>query len=153
MKWKKSDLEKYIPEKEYIDTLMISLIPILFSNDRQLADQAFKSEVLAILTNELEQELAGRILLSPPYHYLKSKDLTIDIQRLNEWIKDAQMQPFKHVFFITYDSSWKRNERDLKGDSLLWIPSVKTSDVFSDEMNNFIRGQVEQLIELIRSYW
>jgi len=148
----KSDLEKYIQAKEYVDTLMIPLLPISFSNDNQMKDQASQSEVLSILMNELERELHGRVLLTPSFFYLTSADQEKKINLLNEWIADAQEQPFKHVFLVTYDSSWKKDERALDG-SLLWIPSVKSGDIHSEEMNNFIRDQVEQLVELIRTYW
>src|SRR5690625_5246866 len=131
---------------------MIPLLPVKFSSDHELAQQAFQNEVLSILINELEQELTGRILLSPSYSYLKLTDKTKEINRLNNWIQDARTQPFNHVFFITYDSSWKKDEQDLNG-TLLWIPSVKTGDVYSEEMSGFIRDQVDQLVELIRSYW
>lgn len=152
MKWKKSDLEKYVPEKEYIDTLVVPLFPIVFSNDHQLANQALQTEILSILTNELEQELAGRVLLTPSYNYLKSTNKELEISRVNDWVKDAKKQPFKHVFLITYDPSWKKNERNLDG-SLLWIPSITPDDTHSEEMKKFIRNQVNQLVELIKSYW
>src|SRR5699024_12531201 len=127
-------------------------LPISFSNDNQMKDQASQSEVLSILMNELERELHGRVLLTPSFFYLTSADQEKKINLLNEWIADAQEQPFKHVFLVTYDSSWNKDERALDG-SLLWIPSVKSGDIHSEEMNNFIGEQVEQLVEFIRTIW
>lgn len=154
MKWKKTDLEKYIQEKQYIDTLLIPLLPISFSTDQQLASQAFQNELLTILTNGLEQNLAGRVLLTPTYHYLKlnNKIREDEMNRLNEWIKNAQNEPFKHYFLITHDLAWKKEERALDG-TLLWIPTVTSGDIQSEEINRFTRDQLEQLVELIRSYW
>lgn len=152
LKWKKADLEKYLQEKKYIDTLLVPLLPVSFSNDAELVNLAYKTELLTTLTNELERELAGRLLQTPPYHYLESIDRSKEIERINEWIMDACKQPFQHTFIVTHDMSWKKNEQALEG-ILLWIPTLTSVDPQADEYKTFIRSQVEQMVEFIRSYW
>lgn len=152
MKWKKEDIKQYLEAKEYIDTVLVPLIPFHLSNDDGIKKGAFQSEVLSIFTNEIEKELTGRIMLTPSYCYLKNASKQAEVERLNTWIEDIQNQPFEHVFFVTFDSSWKKSEGALKG-SLLWLPGMHSGDMHSKEMHAVVRDQVEQISELIRTYW
>lgn len=152
MKWKKSDIKQYKEAKKYIDTVLVPLVPFHLSNDNDIEKSAFQSEILSVFTNEIEKELTGRIMLIPNYHYLKSTDKKGEVERINTWIKDIRRQPFEHVFFVTFDSSWKKSEHALDG-NLLWLPGIHSGDLHSKEMHTLIRDQVEQISELIRSYW
>lgn len=152
MKWSKKDIKKYINAKEYIDTILVPLIPFHLSNDNDLEKITFQGELLSIFSNEIEKELAGRVLLTPKYHYLKSARKEDEVERINTWIEDIHKQPFTHLFFITYDSGWKKSEQALNG-NLLWLPGIHSGDLHSKEMQAVIRDQVEQVVDLIRSYW
>lgn len=152
VKWKKSDLERYIGAKEFIDTLLIPLLPFQFSSDHHLGKNAFQMEVLSIFLSELEKELTGRILLTPAYNYLKTASKVDEIERISAWIEDAEQQPFEHVFYVTFDGTWKKSEQKLNG-TLLWLPVPQSGDIHSQEIGVMIRDQVEQVGELIRSYW
>ncbi|MBY7143498.1 YpiF family protein [Virgibacillus sp. NKC19-3] len=152
MKWTKADIKKYIDEKEYIDTILIPLIPFHLSNDNDLEKSAFQAEVLSVFSNEIEKELTGRVLLTPNYYYLKSTSNEGEVERINTWIEDIHTQPVAHLFFITFDADWKKNEHALNGD-LLWLPAIHSGDLHSKEMHAVIRNQVEQVMDLIRSYW
>ncbi|GAB3802434.1 YpiF family protein [Virgibacillus kimchii] len=152
MKWKKEDLKQYVQAKEYIDTVIIPLIPFQFTDEQNIEKDAFQSEVLSILTNEIEKELTGRVMLTPGYHYIKSAGLEDESTILQRWTEEIKKQPFEHVFFLTFDSGWKKIEGKLDG-TLLWLPGVKSGDLKSAEMHTVIKDQVEQIGELIRSYW
>ncbi|SDQ54689.1 Protein of unknown function [Virgibacillus subterraneus] len=152
MKWKKSDLHQYVNAKEYVDTIIIPLIPFQLSNDSVLEKDAFQREVLVAFSYELEKELTGRVLLTPNYNYLKSSHKDQEIVRINSWIDDIEQQPFNHIFYVTFDSTWKKNEQGMRG-TLLWLPGVSDGTLQSNEMHSIIRSNVEQVSELIRSYW
>lgn len=152
MKWIKEDIEKYIQAKEYIDTLIIPLLPFDLSEDKEMPKIAFQGEVISIFVRELEKELMGRVVLTPSYYYNNNADKKNEIERINTWVEDAQKQPFEHVFFVTFDATWKKEEKDLKG-SLIWLPSNHSVTINSKEMITIIRDQVEEVGELIRSYW
>jgi len=152
VKWFSEDLKKYVQAKEYIDTIIIPLEAFHLSQESHLEKDAFHREVLSIYTNEIEKELSGRVLLAPAYSYLKSNDLADEVERLNTWIKDITTQPFQTIFVVTFDSTWKKVEKDLDC-NLLWMPGVQTGNIKSKEVMQFIRSQVEQISELIRSYW
>lgn len=152
MRWTKKDIKTYMDAKEYIDTIVVPLNPFQLSNDNDLEKITFQSEVLTVFTQEIEKELTGRILLTPTYHYLKSSSKDNEVERINTWIKDIQKQNFTQIFFISFDSSWRKYEQALHGE-LLWLPGIHSGDLNSKEMHNVIRDQVEQVVELIRSYW
>src|SRR5690625_7077683 len=92
MKWVKSDLERYLGAKEYIDTLLVPLLPFEFSDDHHLTKNAFQIELLSIFLHELEKEFTGRIVLSPHYYYLKSSNKDAELERLNTWMVDARSE-------------------------------------------------------------
>ena len=152
MKWFQDDLQKYGQAKEYIDTLLIPLQKFQISDDANIQNDAFQREVLGIFANEIEKELSGRLMLAPTYFYLKSADQTSEIKRINEWIEEVKKQPFENIFLMTFDNSWKKVERELDG-NLLWLPGMKPMDIQSKEAVTIIRNQIEQISELIRSYW
>jgi len=152
MRWRKADLQKYIQEKEYIDTAIVPLMPFQISDDAEMEKSSFQSELLSIITNEIEKELTGRVLLLPSYNYLKKSDSQLETKRLNTWADDAFKQSFKSIFFITFDAPWKKSEKELNG-TLIWLPAIQAGDLHSKEMQPIIQDQVKQMIELIRSYW
>lgn len=152
MKWTKSDVEKYVEAKEYVDTVVIPVQSFQLSKDDRLIKDTFAGEVLSIYANEIEKELSGRLLLTPTYTFNKQSDIKQEVARLNEWIADIKEQPFEHVFLLTLDLNLKKEEQALDG-NLLWFPGLQPTDLQSQEAVQMIRSQIEQISELIRSYW
>lgn len=151
MKWRKKDLTQYVQAKEFIDTIIIPFIPFhMIDNDFE--KDSFQSETLNLFVSELEKELSGRILVTPNYHYIKTGDLESEVERVNDWTNHIMKQPFKHLFFISFDPKWKKMERELDG-TLIWLPGFLSSDLHSEESKQQIRAQVKDVIELIRSFW
>jgi hypothetical protein len=152
MQWTKKDMGVYVGSKEFIDTAIIPILPFQLSQESNLSKSTSKREVLSIFATEIEKELSGRVLLIPNYYYLEYGDKLEEAKRLNCWTEEIQKQPFEHVFILTFDSGWKRCEKDLQA-NLLWVPGFQADDPNSDEMRQMIRGQVSDVVELIRSYW
>lgn len=152
MQWKKKNVDQYLEAKEYIDTMLIPLMPFQIAEDSQLSSNAFQNEVLTVFSLEIEKELAGRIMLAPNYNYLLTADRTDEITRLNKWTCEIMKQPFKHIFLFSFDAGWKKYEKSLDG-NLLWIPGIPSGDINSKETQSSVRQQVAQVCELIRSYW
>lgn len=152
MRWKKEDLAKYVQAKEYIDTVLMPLVPFQISDDKESEKNAFQMEVMKIFSNEIEQELSGRVMLIPNYVYVKTVDKENEIERLNQWIRELKIQPFNHFILLSFDASWKKHEKDLEG-NLLWLPGMQSGDLNSEETRRIIKDQVVQLSEIIRSYW
>ena len=152
MQWIKKDIQTYIQAKEYVDTIIVPVMPFHLSSEPKVAKSAFQGEVLSIFIKELEKDLTGRVMLTPNYTYLKSSDKQKEVSRLNEWINDSSEQKFNHIFFITFDSTWKKFEPTLTG-TLLWLPGIQSGDLYSKELQEIIQDQVTEISELIKSYW
>ncbi|RLL48215.1 DUF2487 family protein [Oceanobacillus piezotolerans] len=150
MRWHKTDVSQYVEAKEYIDSAVIPLISLDFSLD--IEKNAAQNEILEILASQLERELTGRLMLVPSYYYIKTGNREVEISRLNNWVEHIKTQPFRHVFFLTFDSAWKKEEQALQG-SLIWLPGIQSGEINSKEMQGMVREQVVQIGELIRSYW
>ncbi|MUV39783.1 hypothetical protein JNUCC1_03667 [Lentibacillus sp. JNUCC-1] len=151
MKWTKSDLSRFLEAQEYVDTVIIPLVPFQFSHEKKMGKDAFQAELVYLFAQGVEQELAGRVILTPAYHYVKSTDKHKEAERVAEWEKEIKSQPFKHVFYLTFDPSWKKNEKALEG-TLLWFPAISANGDAHSSVD-VLRPQVEQVVELIRSYW
>lgn len=152
MRWIKKDIQQYIQAKEYVDTIIVPLTPFHLSNDSELVKSGSQGEVLSVFIKEIEKDLAGRVMLTPNYTYLKKADKQQEVSRLNEWIAESSEQPFNHTFLITFDSTWKKYEQTLNG-TLLWLPGIQSGDPYAKEMQGVIQDQVTQINELIQSYW
>ncbi|WP_010095897.1 YpiF family protein [Ornithinibacillus scapharcae] len=152
MQWTKKDIQTYLGSKEYIDTAIIPIIPFQLSRESEIGKSTSKREILSIFATEIEKELSGRVLLVPNYYYLEFGDKEAEAKRLNDWTKELFTQPFKHVFILTFDSGWKRHEKELDA-NLLWLPGFQVEDPNSVETIQMIRGQVADVVELMRSYW
>src|SRR5690625_8053528 len=92
MKWASQDLERYTQAKEYVDTIIMPLIPFQISPDNEAGKEAVQSEALSIIAKEIEKELSGRVMLLPSYHYVKSADKEKETARLNDLVKEVEKQ-------------------------------------------------------------
>ncbi|WP_217585443.1 DUF2487 family protein [Lentibacillus saliphilus] len=151
MKWTKTDLAQFLQAQEYVDTILIPLIPFQFSQEKDMEKEASQSEWVSLFAMGIEKELAGRVMLVPSYHYLKSADKQMEIERLNDWMANIQAQPFKHIFYLTMDGAWKKEEGALTG-NLLWFPMMY--DYKNDSgTGDLLQEQIDQVIEVIRTFW
>ena len=73
MKWVSKDIETYLSAKEYVDTAVIPLFTVSFGNE--MKQSASSAEFITLLTNYLERQFTGRLMLFPPFTYLKTDDL------------------------------------------------------------------------------
>lgn len=152
MKWKPEDLKQYVQAKEYIDSIIIPLQPFQINDEAALAKDSYQREVLSIFANDIEKELSGRVLLTPTYNYYKSANKEVEVTRLNQWIENIKMQPFSNIFLLTFEPSWKKVEKSIDAE-LIWLPGIGSSSIMEKETIVLIRNQVEQISELLRSYW
>ncbi|MYL55151.1 DUF2487 family protein [Pontibacillus yanchengensis] len=153
MQWKTEDMNMYVQSKEYVDTIVIPLLPVSFNtDDKQLVSMAFQHELLTVFTNEIEKQFKGRIFLSPSYTYSPSTDIEHEMNRLNLWCEEAETQGFKHILLFTMDPKWKKQERKLEG-SLIWLPAGQVDTLHSEEAQKYVQSQINQVTELIMAYW
>ncbi|MFD6207313.1 YpiF family protein [Peribacillus sp. NPDC060253] len=148
MKWTAKDLDMYIQSKEYVDTVLIPLVPISFGG--QMKQTGSMNEFLTILSLEIEKQMKGRILLMPTFHYLH--DEMDKIERLKGWANEVKENDFKHIFFLTSDFEWKKEEQELEN-HLVWIPAILLDSLENDQAREMINQQVLQILDIFTYNW
>lgn len=149
MKWISHDIEQYLKAQEYIDTAVIPLIPVAFGMEMKQA--ASMSEFITLVTTLLERQFTGRILLLPPFTYLKNHDET-RVNELENWVSVLEKNQLKHIFFITSDSEWKAQENNFK-DLLIWIPAIPLENLEDSQKFSIVESQVKQLCDIFSRKW
>ncbi|MGE7759463.1 YpiF family protein [Peribacillus sp. NPDC097895] len=148
MKWTAKDLDMYNQSKEYVDTVLIPLVPISFGG--QMKQTGSMNEFLTILSLEIEKQMKGRILLMPTFHYLP--DEMDKIERLKRWANEVKENDFKHIFFLTSDFEWKKEEQELEN-HLVWIPAIPLDSLENDQAREMINQQVLQILDIFTYNW
>lgn len=152
MLWKKEDIEQYSKAKEYIDTALIPLVPFSVEKDEEWKTKTVQYELIHLFTKEMEKEFKGRMVLFPDYAYVSTAAKETEAERLSEWVKNIKTQPFEHIFFLTFDSQWRKQERMLDG-TVIWLPGLPGGDIRGEETQSTMKAQVREITEFIRSYW
>ncbi|MEH7114435.1 YpiF family protein [Neobacillus niacini] len=150
MKWVSKDIETYFTAKEYVDTAVIPLISLSFGNE--LKQSAADTEFITLLTNYLERQFTGRLLLFPSFTYLKNNDSVDVLSELKKWEENIEGNEFKHIFYITSESNWKIHESQLAG-SLIWLPALPLEHLNDSQKISIIESQVKQLLSLFTHKW
>ncbi|MFS0764757.1 YpiF family protein [Peribacillus phoenicis] len=148
MKWTAKDLDMYMQSKEYVDTVLIPLVPLSFRG--QMKQTGSMNEFLTILSLEIEKQMKGRILLLPTFHYLS--DELDKVERLKRWANEVKENNFKHVFFLTSDFEWKKEERELEN-NLVWIPAIPLEALEIEQAREMIHQQVIQILDIFSYNW
>jgi hypothetical protein len=150
MKWVSKDIETYLTAKEYVDTAVIPLYSVSFGNE--MKQSATSAEFITLLTNYLERQFTGRLMLVPPYTYLKNDRYEDIVNGLKKWEDNIEENEFKHIFYITSEIDWKNYEGELKG-SLIWLPSLPLEHLNESQKISMIESQVKQLLTLFTQKW
>lgn len=150
MKWISKDIETYLGAKEYVDTAVIPLYSVTFG--AEMSQSASNAEFITLLTNYLERQFTGRLVLFPPFTYLKNDDSESNFNQLKNWEENIEKNDFKHIFYITSESDWKIHEDKLSG-SLIWLPSLPLGALNEQQKNSMIESQVKQLLDLFTRKW
>ncbi|MFJ7828592.1 YpiF family protein [Peribacillus sp. NPDC097197] len=148
MKWSAKELDMYIHAKEFVDTALIPLVPLSFGE--QMKQSGSNNEFITILSMEIEKQMKGRMLLMPTFHYLSDEEDKLSI--LKRWSEKLEANNFKHVFFLTSDIEWKKNELELEH-HLVWIPSIPLENLENAQARAMISQQVNQILDIFTHYW
>lgn len=146
MNWNAKDMDTYLQQKEYIDTLIVPLLK-LETKPEQMKNSSSSAEFLMHLTTFIENQFKGRMMLLPPFSYTQSIDLSEMGSRIS---KDLAETPFKHVFFLTTDSAWTSIE--LQGE-LIWLPSIPLESMDSKLRQSIIEDQLRQVLPRFTKKW
>ena len=150
MKWIPQDIDMFLQSKEYVDTAVLPLLPVSLGND--MKQTASMCDFITMLSVQLERQFKGRILMFPGLSYLKSAPMDKLQGEVRIWASELIGSGFKHVFYVTSDSSWKAVETELQG-SLIWLPSIPLEHMDEGSRNSILEDQVKQLLALFMQSW
>jgi hypothetical protein len=150
LKWIPKDIETFLKAKEYVDTAIVPLYSVSFGEE--MKQSASTAEFIILLTNLIERQFTGRVVLFPPFTYLKNDPDEKVINQLKSWEDNIVKDDFKHIFYITSESEWKMNEVKLNG-SVIWIPSLPLESMEETQKVSLVDSQVKQLLSLFTQKW
>ncbi|KAB2338312.1 DUF2487 family protein [Cytobacillus depressus] len=150
MKWISQDIDMFQQSKEYVDTVVLPLLPVSLSTD--MKQTASMSEFISLLSVPLERQFRGRLLMLPGFSYLNSVSMDKLKEEVLSWESEFLANGFKHVFYVTSDSNWKAIEGELEG-NLLWLPSLPLENMEEQSRNSILENQVKQLLNLFLQKW
>jgi len=150
MKWTGYDVNMYEKEKQYIDTAVVPLLPLTFSERAKVA--AADGEFVQLVTNEIERQLKGRLFLLPSFTYFASETLDECVERLNRWTSELNEAGMRHVFYVTTDQKWKETKQGLLG-SLFFLPSIPFEHMDDSYKQQIVQEQTTKLLNAFISQW
>ena len=150
MKWTSKDISQYVQAKEYIDTVIIPLMPISFGDN--IKTIASHGEYIHILSYELERQFKGRVILLPPFTYVEKDQAEKKVEQLNNLSLHIKENNIKHVFLMTSDSSWNQQAQQLEG-KLVWLPAIPLEDMEEKYKQKIIQDQMNQLLPMFIQKW
>jgi hypothetical protein len=148
MKWTPKEIAAYNDAKEYIDTVIIPLVPV--SVKQNMNQSASMYSFVSMLTAAIEVQFKGRLMLMPPLTYLSSMTMDDKLKLAEDWQEEAE--EFIHKIFITSDGEWKSRENEIPG-SLIWIPSISLEHLDDGQAHAMIMDQVRQLVDIFTAMW
>ncbi|WP_042457821.1 YpiF family protein [Neobacillus dielmonensis] len=150
MKWISKDVQTFLSAKEYIDTAIVPLYSI--SLEAELKQSAEAVEFISLLTAQVERQFAGRLLLLPPFTYLKKASSEITAEQLKNWELSLAAAGFQHIFYLTADAEWRRQEEKYDG-SFIWLPAIPLESMSDGQKITLVDSQVSQLLPLFTQKW
>lgn len=146
MNWTAQDMDTYLQQKEYIDTLIVPLLKVE-TDPGNMKSSTSSSEFLRHLTTFIETQFKGRMMLMPPFAYTQSMDLAEMAETLS---RDLSTAPFKHIFFLTTDSAWTSIEID---GEMIWLPSIPLENMEPQLRKTIIEDQLRQVLPRFTKKW
>lgn len=146
MNWTAADIDTYIQQKDYIDTLLVPLLKIE-TEPAYLKSGSSSAEFLMHLSTFIETQFKGRMMLMPPFSYTNSTNLNEMAQTMR---KDLVNIGFKHIFYLTTDAGWKSS---LLTDEVLWLPAIPIESMDKSLRQSVLEDQLKQVLPHLSKKW
>ncbi|MBE1554123.1 DUF2487 family protein [Sporosarcina limicola] len=146
MNWIAKDIDTYLLQKEYIDTLIVPLLKVE-TEPGNVKNSVSSSEFLMHLTTFIETQFKGRVMLMPPFAYTMSTELVVMAAGLSN---DLSALHFKHVFYLTTDPAWTSME--MVG-SVIWLPSIPLESMDPQLRQTILEDQLRQVLPRFVEKW
>ncbi|MGN7476465.1 YpiF family protein [Solibacillus silvestris] len=146
MNFKVNDVEQFQAQKQFIDTAIVPLVQLDFS-EQGMKQSSSASEYLMSLTNFIEQQFKGRLMLLPPFSYTVQTKSEALPSALEQELKEAG---FKSVVFITCDHSWTEHKQLL---NIIWLPAIPLESMDKTVKQRILEDQLKQVIPGLTNVW
>ena len=146
VKFNVHDMTTFQQQKDFIDTAIVPLVHLDFSVQELLQSSAAANYLLS-LTNYIEQQFKGRVVLLPPVCYtvlLRSKELIDNVQL------ELENAGFKHIFYITSDVSWRKLG---EGHTVIWLPAIPLESMDQNIRSSILEEQLKQIVPQMVKEW
>jgi len=148
LNWTSKDIHIFDGEREYIDTAVIPLMPVVLGEGIKRA--AEQGEFIQLLSVHLERQFKGRTLLLPHFTYIEEPKK--EIEKIENWTDKATEAGFTYIFYLTSDPRWQSLNKDLKG-TLIYIPSIPLEHMDEHYKHSVMDNQLKNLIGEIIKAW
>ncbi|MGL4522638.1 MAG: DUF2487 family protein [Bacilli bacterium] len=142
MKWTKEDITTFTPHKEYIDTLIVPIMPIDLKWNE---DSAACKEQLEHVVIFVEQQLKGRAFVLPIVPILDG----ISHESVNRWQEEGESAGYRYVQCITV----VRGFGVQTAQTILPLPYINVEGLSEEQRPQFLRQQADELISHIEKLW
>ena len=146
MFWNGKDLEQFMAHKEFIDTAIVPL-PKLDGSMEGIKQSASSSDFLWSLTNFIEQQFKGRVVVTPPVLYTAAMDQQLLLQNIAEQLEIAG---FKHTFFVSSDHAFSSFNQQY---NVIWLPSIPLESMDQKMKQSVLGDQLRQIIPIFSQKW
>lgn len=146
MNWTGKDMDTYLLQKEYIDTLVVPLVKVETKMDN-MKTSASSTEFVMHLASLIETQFKGRMMFAPPFAYTAETDLQ---QMAQTTLQEFSTTTFKHVFFLTTDHAWVSME--LPG-QVIWMPSIPLENMDASLKQSILEDQLRQALPKFIEEW
>ncbi|MCM2674347.1 DUF2487 family protein [Alkalicoccobacillus plakortidis] len=150
MKWTTKDIDTFQREKEYVDTVLIPLLPLSFQ--KNLSKAVTAGEYSEAICEELERVYQGRLILSLPFTYQSSESYEGHVQQLQSWIESWKEEGVKHVVLLTSDSAWRELDQKLNG-VMIWVPAINLHSLNHKDRANMCSEIAKDLSSIFTKEW
>lgn len=140
------DIEQFQAQKQFIDTAIVPLLWLEFTDERSKQSSS-STEYLMALTAFIEQQFKGRLILTPPFSYIKALKEHINIHSIEEELLQAGV---KHVFFVTCDHDWTTYQEEM---NIIWLPAIPLESMDKAVKQRILEDQLKQVIPVLTQAW
>jgi hypothetical protein len=148
MNWNAKDVETYIQEKEYIDTVVIPVLPIMFGPKMRHA--AEQGEYIDLLSQQLERQFKGRMLFLPAFTYVD--ELEDASKLLQKWVIQLKESGFTYIFLLTADNRWISTKK-IENSQFIHVPSVPIQHMDEVQKQALVEEQLKRMMAEIVEGW
>jgi len=140
------DVQQFQTQKDFIDTAIIPLLSINFA-DSSIKQSSSAAEFMMSLTNFIEQQFKGRLMVMPPFSYTEETKKGLDVNAIKD---ELHRGGFKHVLFITSDHSWTSLNNQI---DIIWLPAIPLESMDKAVKKSVLDEQLKQVIPVLSSKW